>query len=210
MLWYLQCWGVSFALARSHWYWLSDWNTFQVIILTRLHAMYQRSRKILIFLIVGFLAVNIFNGVVGVMTSMNTSGGTLNRVWQKYTSHWRIPEEVILSGTYQCYSSYPEDILLLDPMTFILGTVWEFLTLCLAVWIAVKHFRELRQHSAGGIIEDCYTVLTKTHMLYFATWAHIVIIVSFFFPTFSTVCKSLTDICMRARFIISIVPIVFE
>ncbi|KAG2133228.1 uncharacterized protein EDB93DRAFT_1107608, partial [Suillus bovinus] len=30
---------------------------------------------------------------------------------------------------------------------------------------AVKHFRELRRHSAGGIIGDCFTVLCKTHMV---------------------------------------------
>jgi hypothetical protein len=49
-----------------------------------------------------------------------------------------------------------------------LGTVWEVLALFLAVRITVKHFRELRQHSAGGIIGDCFTVLMKTHVIYFA------------------------------------------
>ncbi|KAG2351933.1 hypothetical protein BDR07DRAFT_1440712 [Suillus spraguei] len=48
--------------------------------------------------------------------------------------------------------------------------MWEVFALCLAVWITVKHFRELRQHSAGGIIRDCFTVLIKTHMLYFASF----------------------------------------
>jgi hypothetical protein len=50
----------------------------QVIMITRLHAMYQQSRKILIFLIVAFLADNIFNAVVAVLTTMHTVGGTLN------------------------------------------------------------------------------------------------------------------------------------
>jgi preprotein translocase subunit SecG len=76
--------------------------------------------------------------------------------------------EYILSGTYQCMIVYTGDSLLLDTMTWILGIVWEVLTLCLAVWIAVKHFHELRQHSTGGIIGDCFTVLMKTHMRYFA------------------------------------------
>jgi hypothetical protein len=40
--------------------------------------MYQPSRKILIFLIIIFLAFNIFDGVVAVMTAMHTSGGALN------------------------------------------------------------------------------------------------------------------------------------
>ncbi|KAG1839914.1 hypothetical protein DFJ58DRAFT_916872 [Suillus subalutaceus] len=34
-------------------------------------------------------------------------------------------------------------------MTWILSTVWEVLALCLAVWITVKQFRELRRHSTG-------------------------------------------------------------
>ncbi|KAG2139203.1 uncharacterized protein EDB93DRAFT_1253134 [Suillus bovinus] len=125
-----------------------------VIIIIRLHAMYQQSRKILIFLIVTFLAVNIVDAVIIVMATMHTSG-----------------EELILSGTYQCSIVYVGDILVLDSVAWILTTVWEVLTLCFAVWIAVKHFRELRQHSAGGIIGDCFTVLMKTHVFYFASFA---------------------------------------
>jgi hypothetical protein len=123
-----------------------------VIMITRLHAMYQRSRKILIFLIVTFLADNIFNGVVTVMTTMYTSG-----------------EGLVLSGTYLCSIGYTKDIIyFLGCLTWILGTVWEVFALCLALWIAVKHFRELRQHSTGGVMEDCFTVLIKSHVLYFA------------------------------------------
>ncbi|KAG2151104.1 uncharacterized protein EDB93DRAFT_321252 [Suillus bovinus] len=124
-----------------------------VIIITRLHAMYQGSRKILIFLIVTFLAVNVFDGVVVIMATMHMSG-----------------EEYILSGSYQCRLNYPEDVSLLGSIAWILATVWEVLALCLAVWIAVKHFRELRRHSAGGIIGDCFSVLIKTHMAYFASF----------------------------------------
>ncbi|KAG2347255.1 hypothetical protein BDR05DRAFT_997016 [Suillus weaverae] len=124
-----------------------------VIIITRLHAMYQRSRKILIFLVVIFLADSIYNGVVAVMLTRRTSG-----------------EELILSGNYQCTISYAENAMFLGTITWVLGTLWEVLALCLAVWIAVKHFRELRQHSAGGIIGDCFTVLMKTHTFYFASF----------------------------------------
>ncbi|KAG2048445.1 hypothetical protein BDR06DRAFT_1024446 [Suillus hirtellus] len=124
-----------------------------VIIITRLHAMYQGSRKILILLIVTFLAINTFDVVAVIMATMHTSG-----------------EEVILSGTYQCQISYSRDnIPLLASITCILSAVWEVLVLCLAVWIAVRHFRELRQHSTGGIIEDCFTVLMRTHVVYFAS-----------------------------------------
>ncbi|KAG2139167.1 uncharacterized protein EDB93DRAFT_702267 [Suillus bovinus] len=124
-----------------------------VIIITRLHAMCQGSRKILIFLIATFLVDNIFNAVVFIMTIMHTSA-----------------DEYILSGTYMCQINYQKDVLLLVSITWILGTVWEVLALCLAVWIAVKHFRELRRHSAGGIIGDCFSVLIKTHMAYFASF----------------------------------------
>ncbi|KAG2047234.1 hypothetical protein BDR06DRAFT_118074 [Suillus hirtellus] len=123
-----------------------------VIIMTRLHVMYQRSRKILIFLIVTFLAMNIFTGVVTLAITLHAS-----------------TEILVLSGTNQCLIRYAEDSLL-DSVNWILTTIWEVLTLCLAVWIAVKRFRELRQHSAGRTIEDCITVLMKTHVLYFASF----------------------------------------
>ncbi|KAG2361399.1 hypothetical protein BDR07DRAFT_1485886 [Suillus spraguei] len=120
------------------------------ITLTQLYAMYLRSRKILIFLIVIFLAVNIFNGVAIIMSIVHSSG-----------------EELILSGIYQCSISYTENFLLLYPLTWVLGIVLEVCDMCLAVWIAVKHFRELRRHSAQKIIiSDCFTVLIKIHVLY--------------------------------------------
>jgi hypothetical protein len=84
VFWYLQCCGVSLALAIPQWYWLC-WNMLQVIIITRLHAMYQGSRKILISLIVTFLSINIFDVVVVVMATLYASGGTLNCGWQKST-----------------------------------------------------------------------------------------------------------------------------
>ncbi|KAG2039684.1 hypothetical protein BDR03DRAFT_998577 [Suillus americanus] len=124
-----------------------------VIIITRLHAMYQGSRKILIFLIVTSLAEKTFNVVVAIMATIHTSG-----------------EELILSGTYKCSISYLGDILLLSPISWVLGTVWEVLALFLAIRIAVKHFRERRRHSARGIIEDCFTVLIQTHALYFMSF----------------------------------------
>ncbi|KAG1804957.1 uncharacterized protein HD556DRAFT_494384 [Suillus plorans] len=139
-----------------------------VIIITRLHAMYQGSRRILIFLIVTFPAVNIFTGVVTLMITLHVSA-----------------EELILSGTYQCQSNYAHDIPLLASITWILVTVWEVLALCLAVWIAVKYFRDLRQQSAGGIIE----VLMKTYVVYFASF----VAVSFFHLILGLSPKSLID-----------------
>ncbi|KAG2342489.1 hypothetical protein BDR05DRAFT_948872 [Suillus weaverae] len=141
-----------------------------VIMIARLHAMYQRSRKVLIPLVVVFVAANIFLGVALAMTTRNVSG-----------------EEVILSGTYQCIIDFKGYFLLLDFITWILGTVWEVLALFLAVWIAVKHFHELRQRSAGGIINDCFTVLMKTHMAYFPSVIGLSCLgLGSFFPPFST------------------------
>jgi hypothetical protein len=137
--------------------------------------MYQRSRKVLIFIVVIFIAIKIAEVVMLAILTMQISGA-----------------EYILSGTYQCMIDYAGDFVFLDSMASILDTVWEVLTLCLAVWIAVKHFRELRQHSTSGIIGDCFTVLMKTHVSYFAS---VLVVKCFqyglFSPTFSTDMHSL-------------------
>ncbi|KAG2138169.1 hypothetical protein BD769DRAFT_255999 [Suillus cothurnatus] len=122
-----------------------------VIMIARLHAMYQRSRQVLIFLVVIFLAIRIADVVMLAIVTMQISGA-----------------EYILSGTYQCMFDYAGDFIFLESMTSMINTVWEVLALCLAVWIAVRHFRELRQHSTSRIIGDCFTVLMKTHVSYFA------------------------------------------
>ncbi|KAG2046193.1 hypothetical protein BDR06DRAFT_965358 [Suillus hirtellus] len=124
-----------------------------VISVTRLYAMYQGSKKILMLLIVTLLVVNIFDVVAAVLENLHVSG-----------------EELILSGTYQCLINYGEDVPFLNYISWMTSIAWEVLALSLAVWIAVKHFRELRRHSAGGIIGDCFTVLMKTHVVYFASF----------------------------------------
>ncbi|KAG2141206.1 uncharacterized protein EDB93DRAFT_1295108 [Suillus bovinus] len=139
-----------------------------IIIITRLYAMYQRSRKILIFLIVTLLANIIFIGVVAIIIMAHAS-----------------VEEFILSGTYQCLIGFRGDLPLLTSVMWILTTVWEVLTLCLALWIAVKHFRELRRHPTGGIMKDCFTVLMKTHLLYFVSFVAVSCL-QLVIPTLST------------------------
>jgi len=57
---------------------------------------------------------------------------------------------------------------LLNGITWILGFAWEALALSLAVWIAIKHFRELQRTSTGWAVEDCFTILMQTHVFYFA------------------------------------------
>jgi hypothetical protein len=66
-------WSVSYTLL---WYWL-NWSIMQVIMIARLHAMYQRSRKVLIFLVVIFLAITIANAVMFALMTMQLSGGKL-------------------------------------------------------------------------------------------------------------------------------------
>ncbi|KAG1790806.1 uncharacterized protein HD556DRAFT_1487914 [Suillus plorans] len=72
--------SIQCSISYNVWNWIVDvaYVMLWVIMVTRLHAMYQRSRKILIFLIVTFLAVSILNGVTTVMMTMQISGGELN------------------------------------------------------------------------------------------------------------------------------------
>lgn len=122
--------------------------------ITRLYAMYQRSRNVLIFLVITFLAVNLLNAAIFATTMWHISS-----------------DELILSGSYQCTAGYDGYALRLISLAWIITTIWEVLALCLAVWVAVKHLRELRQHSAGGIIGDSFMVLIKSHVVYFASFA---------------------------------------
>ncbi|KAG2348031.1 hypothetical protein BDR05DRAFT_987337 [Suillus weaverae] len=123
------------------------------IIITRLHVMYQQSRKMLVFLVTIFLAVTITCGVIAVIGSRYTVG-----------------KQLILSGTYQCTFDYEGDAGLLDSLAWILYTLWEVLALCLAVWIAVKHFRALRRPLVRWTVGDCFSVLIRAHVVYFASF----------------------------------------
>ncbi|KAG1798452.1 uncharacterized protein HD556DRAFT_1525521 [Suillus plorans] len=126
-----------------------------VIMIARLHAMYQGSRTMLIFLVIIFLAINIACGVITAIGLKNTAA-----------------EELILSGVYMCYNGPDGDGQLLISMVWLLNTVWEVFALCLSVWIAVKHFRDLRRLGplTGLTIGDCFTVLIKSHVIYFASF----------------------------------------
>jgi hypothetical protein len=86
---------------------------------------------------------------------------------------WQTPEEAILSGMHMCSYSLEGNFQLLDSMFWMLNIVWEVLALCLSVWIAVKHFRDLRRLGplTASPIGDCFRVLIKSHVLYFARWA---------------------------------------
>ncbi|KAG1753803.1 uncharacterized protein EDB91DRAFT_1333171 [Suillus paluster] len=139
------------------------------IMITRLHAMYQRSRKMIVFLFVISLALTVACALITARGISRVSG-----------------EEFILSDTYQCTYDYEGDSQLLMPITWILRIVWEVLALCLAVWISVRHFRELRRLSGGSSMGDCFVFLMRTHVVYFATFAAgSCIALVFYFPTIS-------------------------
>ncbi|KAG2369150.1 hypothetical protein BDR07DRAFT_855067 [Suillus spraguei] len=121
-----------------------------VITITRLFAMYQQSRKVLILLVVTFLAITITCGVIAAIQTRQILG-----------------ENLILPGTHQCPigASVP-----LTVEFWVLGTAWEVFALCLALWSAIKHFRELQQPWTRSTILTCFTVLIKSHVLYFASY----------------------------------------
>jgi hypothetical protein len=139
-------------------YFALNWTTFlvnamlRVITITRLYAMYQQSRKMLIFLIAIAASLTVSSGVVGEMVDIHIMG-----------------EELILSSTYMCtYDTGTTELPI--TMIWIINTIWEVLALCLALWVYVRHFRERSRSSAGKIVEDCFTVLIKTHIVYFASF----------------------------------------
>jgi hypothetical protein len=78
----------------------------------------------------------------------------------------RIIVEAILSGNHLCGYSYDGAAILIAE-TWILSTVWEVFALCLAIWIAAKHFRELRQQSTGQTTIDVFIILMQSHVFYF-------------------------------------------
>lgn len=150
------------------------WLTFiintilDIIIVARLHAMYQQSGKMLVFLVAIFLAITISCGVITAMVERN---------------HFSY-EEYILSGTYQCIGDGVGNDQLLLAATWILGSVWEVLALSLAIWITVKRSRDLRQWK----IEDRFLALMKTQVLYFAAFivTTCLILGAIFSPAIST------------------------
>jgi hypothetical protein len=124
----------------------------------------------LIFLVTIFLAVNIACVVLAAIGVKYIVGGKIYLLTCRIQLIGQTPEEAILSGFHMCLYDYEGDISLLTSMTWILNTIWEVLALCLSVWIAVKHFRDMRRlgPSTGSTIGDCFRTLIQSHVLYFA------------------------------------------
>lgn len=128
-------------------YFALDWMTWiliailSVIMIARLYAMYQRSRKVLVLVVVVFIAINVTNTVI---LAIN----------MKYIS----AEQTILSGTYQCVVDNPKH---LATIPWILATMWEVYTLCLAIRIALKHFFRIATTISGRYHSGLLHSVTK-------------------------------------------------
>ncbi|KAG2060030.1 hypothetical protein BDR06DRAFT_1017493 [Suillus hirtellus] len=125
-----------------------------VIMATRIYAMYQGSKRILIFLIVVLLACTIASVVMTLIGNIGASG-----------------VENILSGHRRCSENMSAEDIRLNAEITVPTTVWEILALCLAAWIVIKHFRELKKSQAGANIGECFMVLMRGHTLYFVVFA---------------------------------------
>jgi hypothetical protein len=128
----------------------------QVVMIARLHAMYQGSRTMLIFLVIIFLGIIITSGVLVAITLTILAGGMfyLLTCRAQLIGQTQEDSEVILFGILDCAYGYDGDVHLLIAMVWTLNTVWEVLALCLSVWIAVKHFRDLATFRPIDRIDD--------------------------------------------------------
>ncbi|KAG1739856.1 uncharacterized protein EDB91DRAFT_1347220 [Suillus paluster] len=125
-----------------------------IIMMTRIQAMYRRSKTISIFLVVVLLASTIASAVMTGMGNIHVSG-----------------EELILFGIHTCSVLNDTNDIHLNGEVVIPTVVWEILALCLAVWIVVLRFCELRRSQTGSPIGDSFTMLIKSHVLYFVAFA---------------------------------------
>lgn len=125
-----------------------------VIIMIRIYAMYQRSTKMLVFLVVALLASTIASSILTVMENVGI-----------------LVEEFTLSGYRECTFITEPDQMDMGFERFISFAIWEILAFILAVWIVIKHFRELRQSRTGSTTVDSFRVLTKSHAFYFVAFA---------------------------------------
>ncbi|KAG1886642.1 hypothetical protein F4604DRAFT_1281564 [Suillus subluteus] len=126
-----------------------------VIMLIRIHAMYGRSKKMLIFLVTVLLA----STITSVITTVMSNTGILVEEFILFGSPICLFEKI---GTYQMNLGYE---------SLISTAIWEVLASVLAVWIVIKHFRELRQSPTGSTIGDCFMALIKSHAFYFVAFA---------------------------------------
>jgi ABC-type transport system involved in cytochrome c biogenesis permease component len=70
----VHCWVVSYCCGTDD---AALTDIMQVVMIARLYAMYQRSRKMLIFLVVIFMVITITFGVMGAIGSSSASASKL-------------------------------------------------------------------------------------------------------------------------------------
>jgi len=133
--------------------------------------MYQRSRKMLVFLLVIFLVIQVATSVFSVITNLSNS-----------------PSTYIVTNPLS-HNSYLGGI-------WIYGLAWETIALCLAIWIAIRHFRELQRPSKGWAVGDCFTVLIQTHVFYFASFVSVSCLQVALTFSHLSVCLAVADICI--------------
>ncbi|KAG2034005.1 hypothetical protein BDR03DRAFT_966291 [Suillus americanus] len=143
IIWYVQTWTPVIVNA-----------ILGVIMIARLYAMYQGSKKLLAFLVVMLLASTIASGVMMVIANLGVSG-----------------QEAILSGYHTCATEVSMYQMNSNFESMISTAVWEILALFLAVWIVIKHSRELRQSPTGSTIGDYFRILIESHTFYFLAFA---------------------------------------
>ncbi|KAG2036612.1 hypothetical protein BDR03DRAFT_446692 [Suillus americanus] len=158
ILWYLP---VSITdIVRLILYFIWTWtpvvvNAMLGVIMTiRIRAMYQQSKKMLVFLVVALLASTVASGVITVMANIGI-----------------LVEEFIISDYHVCLTNNNTDQMDLGFERFISTAIWEILAFVLAVWAVIKKLRGLRQSSTGPTVRDCFMVLTKSHAFYFVAFA---------------------------------------
>ncbi|KAG0696437.1 hypothetical protein DFH29DRAFT_879350 [Suillus ampliporus] len=142
ILWFIQAWTPVIINAM-----------LGVIMTTRIYAMYQRYKKLLIFLVAVFLASTIASVVIAVMGNIHVSG-----------------EEAILSGNHICDEIINPHEARLNNEILIPTVVWEIIALFLSAFVVIQHFYELRQSPTGWTMRDCFMVLITSHLLYFAAF----------------------------------------
>ncbi|KAG2357144.1 hypothetical protein BDR07DRAFT_1421223 [Suillus spraguei] len=122
-----------------------------VVMIARINAMYEGSKKLLIFLVIILLACTIISGVTVVIENSGISA-----------------QEDILSGFNTCII-YSQTNLIYESL--IPTSVWEILALFLTIWIVIKHFYELRRSPTGSSFGNCLKMLIESHIFYFLAFA---------------------------------------
>ncbi|KAG1862301.1 hypothetical protein F4604DRAFT_1683955 [Suillus subluteus] len=140
IVWYIQMWTPFIVNAM-----------LGVIMIARIYAMYQGSKKLLIFLVVALLTCTIGSGFMMGLKDLASSPGVQE-------THGHLADGVGCSAA---------SAINLNFLSMIFTTVWEIIALFLTVQIVMKHFRELRQLLTGSTAGDCFRILVESHAFYF-------------------------------------------